>query len=274
MPIRVVLADNHARVTPRPHARRGARFPCVSPHQGSPDGRMVAERLRLRVPSNTQPLKSVLKPVTAVLADDHGLVRAGLGAMLRQLGVEVVGEAESGGQALHLVERLCPDLVLLDIVLPEINGVEAARRIRRRHPDTRVLIVSLYDDEEYVRSALEAGADGYLLKGADADELGEGVGAVMRGETYVSPALGAMLATGRQHVSATRRQLAALTDRQRQVLQMIAEGHSTRDIAHILKISVKTVETHRTQLMKRLDIHDVAGLVRFAIRSGVVTLEP
>lgn len=221
--------------------------------------------------------------IRIVIADDHTLVRGGMRALLEELsGVEVVGEASDGREALRLVEEHQPDLVLMDIAMRGLNGLEATSRITKDFPGVRVIILSMHVNEEYVLQALRAGASGYLVKDSAISELELAIKAVTRGETYLSPPVS-------KHVISeyVRRvgsplepdeirnlpPLDRLTLRQREILQLIAEGRTTQEIAQDLQISVKTVETHRTQLMERLDIHDVAGLVRFAIRSGLVDLD-
>ncbi len=210
-----------------------------------------------------------------VLADDHALVRAGLRKLLESLpDVEVVGEAEDGRAALALVESRHPDLVLMDIAMPGLNGIEAAARLSREHPRVRALILSMHQNEDYVRQALRAGAAGYLLKEAAPVELELAIRAMVRGETYLSPAVSKGAVS--DYVQRLRDEDVpgvTLTPRQRETLQLIAEGHTTKEIARRLNISVKTVETHRTQLMKQLDLHDVAGLVRYAVRTGLVSPE-
>lgn len=210
-----------------------------------------------------------------VLADDHALVRAGLRKLLESMpDIEVVGEAEDGRAALVLVESRRPDLVLMDIAMPGLNGIEAAARLSREHPEVRALILSMHQHEDYVRQALRAGAAGYLLKEAAPVELELAIQAVLRGEIYLSPAV------SKGPVSDYVRRLrdedtpdGTLTPRQREILQLIAEGHTSKEIARRLSISVKTVETHRTQLMKQLDLHDIAGLVRYALRVGLISAE-
>lgn len=209
-----------------------------------------------------------------VLADDHNLVRAGIRVLLEQMsGVEVVGEASDGREALALVLRDKPDLALLDIGMPGLNGLEAAERIAREAPRTRLVMLSMHANEAYVAQALRLGVAGYLLKEACVSELPVLVDAVRRGETYLSPRI------SRQVVEALRARMAGtngsslselLTPRQREILQLVAEGKSTKEIAGVLDLSAKTVDTHRAQLMDRLGIHDVPGLVRFAIRAGLI----
>lgn len=212
--------------------------------------------------------------VKVLLADDHTLVRAGFRALLQGLPeLEVVAEAADGAEALRLVELHRPDLVLMDIGMPGLNGLEAAARINQDIPQTRVIILSIHANEEYVLRALRAGAKGYLLKDADMSELEAALTTVIGDGTYLSPAVSKHLAdyVRRQGREVDSSEL--LTPRQREILQLIAEGRTTREIAQILQIGIKTVETHRTQLMERLDIHDIAGLVRYAIRIGLIAPE-
>ncbi len=209
-----------------------------------------------------------------LLADDHALVRAGMRSLLRDIeGVEVVGEAADGGQALALAERARPDVVLLDIAMKGMNGLEAAARLRELHPGIKVIILSMHASEEYVLQALRAGAAAYLIKDSATAELELALRSVMRGETYLSPAISRQVVEGYvQRVGAGAGE-DPLTPRQREVLRRIAEGRSTKEIAFDLGLSVKTVETHRAQIMERLAIRDVAGLVRYAMRTGLVPPE-
>jgi len=214
-------------------------------------------------------------PIRVVLADDHVLIRAGLRALLHSLpNIEVIAEASDGHEAVEVIARHQPDVVIMDIGMPGLNGVDSTRRIVKQFPGTRVVILSMHANEEYVGRALEAGAMGYLLKGAEPAELELVFKAVMRGETYLSPSIARHLVQDYlSHRKEKTQPLPDLTARQREVLQLIAEGCSTKDIANKLKLSVKTVDTHRSELMHRLDIHDVAGLVRYAIRTGLVSTE-
>lgn len=209
---------------------------------------------------------------TVILADDHALVRAGLRMMLEaNPHVSVVGEAEDGLKLLELTRQLQPQLVLVDIAMPRLNGLEAAERIVKDHSHTRVIILSMHQDEEYVRQALKVGASGYLIKDSAPAELALAIAAVTRGETYLSPAASKGVLS--DYVNRLRNDQSpgsTLTPRLRQVLKLIAEGNSTKQIAQHLDLSVKTVDTHRTLLMKQLDIHDVAGLVRYAMREGML----
>jgi DNA-binding NarL/FixJ family response regulator len=216
-----------------------------------------------------------VEPISILLADDHTLVRAGIRALIEQLPtVKVVGEAKDGREALRLVKERKPDLILMDVAMPGLNGLEATARVSKEFPDVRVIILSMYANEEYVREAINAGAAGYLVKRSAATELERAITAVARGEKYFSPLVSAHVNRDRDgRLSVDRAFIERLTPRQREILQLVAERHSTKDIAGILSISIKTVETHRAQLMERLDIHDVPGLVRFAIRAGLVSLD-
>lgn len=212
-----------------------------------------------------------MNPLRILLAEDHTLVRAGIRALLESLeGVEVVAEAADGREALRLAEAHHPDILLMDITMKELNGLQAAARLTKEHSATRVIILSMHADQVYVRQALQAGAAGYLLKGADVAELELALKAVTRGDTYLSPSVSkdivGNLLNGK---TPTANPLDELTPRQREILQLVAEGRTTKEIAGRLDLSSKTVETHRAQLMERLDIHDVAGLVKFAIRVGL-----
>ncbi len=213
--------------------------------------------------------------VRVLLVDDHGLVRAGLRALLTGLeGVEIVGEAGDGQEAVTAIPAAQPQVVLMDIAMPRLNGFEATARITKQHPEVGVIILSMHANEEYVRESLRAGARGYLLKGADPLELQLALRAVSRGETYLTPSIsGGVVSNWVKGRKPQGSPLEALTSRQREILQLIAEGRSTKDIAYALNVSVKTVETHRSDLMERLNIHDVPGLVKFAIRAGVITVE-
>jgi DNA-binding NarL/FixJ family response regulator len=219
-----------------------------------------------------------MQPIRILLADDHALVRAGIRALVQRIsGMEVVAEASDGREALRLVRHCEPDVVLMDIAMPELNGLDALPRIVKENPKIAVIILSMHASREYVLQALQAGAAGYVLKNAAVDELETAIRTVARGDKYLTPAIseqiiaGVTAAKGEGVGSAAAAE--SLTQRQREILQLIAEGRTTREIAEILHISVKTVETHRTLLMDRLNLHDVAGLVRYAIRIGLVTLE-
>jgi len=216
-----------------------------------------------------------VKPIRVLLADDHTLVRAGLRGLLEGLqGVEVVGEAGEGQETLRLAKTLRPDVVLLDIGMPGLNGLEVAGRLATIDPAIRVLILSMHSTEEYVVRALRAGSAGYLLKGSAVAELEVALRAVARGDTYLSPAVSKHVVDDYvRRTGGAEDPLEALTPRQREILQLAAEGQSSKEIATQLGISYRTVEAHRAQLMERLGLHDLAGLVRFAVRVGLVRPE-
>jgi DNA-binding NarL/FixJ family response regulator len=212
------------------------------------------------------------EPLRILLAEDHALVRAGFHALLQDLpGVLVVAEAGDGQEALYQIEAHRPDLVLLDITMPRLSGIEVAARIAKQFPQMRVIMLSMHANEEYVWEALRAGALGYLLKDANTDELKLAIATVTRGEPYLSAAVSKYVIAGYVR-SGESSQGDQLTPRQREILRLIAEGHTTHTIAKMLSISDKTVETHRSQLMRRLGLHDVTSLVRFAIRHGLLPL--
>jgi DNA-binding NarL/FixJ family response regulator len=215
-----------------------------------------------------------MSSIRVLIAEDHALVRAGIKALLQAIQeIEVVAEAGDGRLAVELAGKETPDVVLMDIAMPGLNGFEAIERLTEICPDARVIVLSMHTSEEYVLRALRVGANGYLLKDAQMEELETAIRTVARGETYLSPSVAQFVAdyvrrTGGQ---TEKSPLERLTPRQREILQLIAEGHTTRKIADILHLGVKTVETHRTRLMDDLDIHDIAGLVRYAIRVGLVS---
>jgi DNA-binding NarL/FixJ family response regulator len=217
----------------------------------------------------------MMKTVRVLLAEDHGLVRAGIRSLLQKLTwVDVVGEVSNGREALAFIRSHHPNVVLMDIAMPELNGLEAAGRIRKEFPHTKVIILSMHATEEYVLQALRAGANGYLLKDASTNELELAIQAVVKGENYLSPVVSKHVVSDYVRRSGAEPSSGELlTPRQREILQLIAEGNSTKEIAAKLNISVKTVETHRMQLMDRLKIHDVPGLVRYAIRIGLIRSE-
>ena len=214
-----------------------------------------------------------MKPLRLLLADDHTLVRAGMRALLDGLdGVSVVAEAENGEQAVALVLEHKPDIALLDITMPVLNGLQAAERILAQAPATRVLILSMHASEEYVNRAIKLGVAGYLLKDAATLELQAALEAVAAGQTYLSPRIASQLVEPRARQAGGSHK-PGLTDRQRQVLRLLALGKSVKEIAYDLQLSAKTVETYRAQIMERLDLHDLASLVRYAIRSGLIEAE-
>jgi DNA-binding NarL/FixJ family response regulator len=213
------------------------------------------------------------KTIQVILADDHTLVRAGLRSLLEKLsGVDVVGEADDGREVLNQVRLYRPDVVLIDITMPGLNGLEAAARMAREFPEVRVIILSMHENEEYYWRALKSGAAGYLLKKAAMAELETALQQVMQGEIYLSREISArLLKKFPVHGIAGRKSpLEKLTTRQREILQLIAEGQNTKQIAELLKVSPKTIEYHRMKLMDGLNVHDVPGLVRFALRMGLI----
>ena len=214
--------------------------------------------------------------IRVLLADDHHLVRQALRALLEKAdGIEVVGEAEDGRQAAKLARRLNPDVAVLDVAMPILNGIQAAERIRRLRLPTRVVILSMHKDEALVRRALRSGAHGYLLKSAVSEELLLAIRAAVRDEIYLSPAISRTVVEDLLTAGAIAEPVDAfnqLTQREREVLQLIAEGHTNSEIAKLLAISVKTVEKHRANLMSKLDVHDVAGLVRIAVKHKLIFL--
>ena len=207
--------------------------------------------------------------IRILLADDHAVVRQGFKLILAsQPDMEIVGEAGNGREAVALAEKLHPDVAVIDVAMPELNGIEAARRIGEAAPRTRVLALSMHKDSVYVREILRAGARGYLLKDQVDSDLIAAVRAVARGEGYLSPAVSdAVLNDYRRHVSDP---IDLLTSREREVLQMIAEGKTNKEIATVLNLSVYTVDAHRGRIMEKLNLHSVNELVRFAVRQGLV----
>ena len=215
-------------------------------------------------------------PVRVILADDHILVRAGIRALLEKLpGVEVVGEAGDGREALNLIKAQQPNVVLMDIAMPLLNGLEATARIVKEFPRVRVVILSMHQNEEYFWKALKAGASGYLLKKAATVELQTAIERVVGGEIYLSREISTRLVKKYplQGIADRKTPLEELTGRQREILQLIAEGQTTKAIALILNVSPKTVEYHRAKLMQSLNIYDIPGLVRFALQVGLIVEE-
>jgi DNA-binding NarL/FixJ family response regulator len=203
-----------------------------------------------------------------VLADNHALVRQGIRALLEKAGIEVAGEASDGQEALLLVAAIAPDVAILDIGMPLLNGLDASREIQKAWPKTKTVLVTRHDEVQYVSEALRAGAKGYVLKNQAATDLVHAVQQVARGGIYLSPHVSRAVVEA--YLSKTNVPVDPLTPRERQVLQMVGEGRSTKDVAAILGISAKTAESHRARLMRKLDIHETAGLVRYAIRRGLV----
>lgn len=223
-----------------------------------------------------KPSHSAAEPVRVLLADDHPIVRAGIRAELERLPwVTLVGEVDDGRAALEAVQKLQPQVVFMDISMQGLNGLEATARITKQFPGVRVVILSRHDQEEYYWHALKMGAHGYLLKGGSTKELQAALERVLQGEIYLSEEISRRLVKKLplQQLAMAKNPLEQLTDRQREILTLIAEGQTTKAIALILKVSPKTVEYHRAQLMERLSIFDVPGLVRFALRNGLIEQE-
>jgi DNA-binding NarL/FixJ family response regulator len=215
---------------------------------------------------------------TLLLIDDHSLIRAGVRALVSDIpGYTVIGEACDGAQLKELATGLTPDIILLDISMKDVNGLDALEDLRKVMPDSKVLILSMHTDPALIMRALEAGAHGYLLKDATATELEQALQALSNGERYLSPAIAhTVINQALVSVQASRPELSQthnLTARQLEILRLIVRGKSTREIASGLGLSIKTVETHRAQVMKRLQIHDVAGLVLFCVREGIISLD-
>jgi DNA-binding NarL/FixJ family response regulator len=209
-----------------------------------------------------------------VLADDHAMVRAGFRALLEAVGETVVGEAGDGLEAIEVIEMSRPDIAIVDVTMPGTTGFEVAARVTKLSPKTKVIALSMHSDAAYVAQCLRAGVRGYLLKGAGPDELRLALATVSKGGTFLSAVISKQVVDGfLRAANDTSDPLAGLTERQRNILQLIAEGRSTKEIASDLNLSVKTVETHRTHLMDRLGIRDTAGLVRFAIRARLVSAD-
>ncbi len=207
-------------------------------------------------------------PIRIVLADDHVLVRQGLKSLLEREGFQVVAEAADGQEALRHVESLQPDVVVMDISMPILNGLNAARQMGRSSPKTKTILLTQHDEAQYIREALDAGVKGYVLKNQIASDLLLAIRQVSRGQVYLSPGVSSSVMEA--YRSKSEKFETPLTPRERQVLQLIAEGKSTKDVASLLGISTKTAESHRTRLMQKLDIHETASLVRYAVRHGIV----
>ncbi len=218
-------------------------------------------------------VRYTVKPLRILLADDHALVRAGIRLLLERIaGVEVAGEADDGLEALASIRTLQPDVLLMDIAMRGLNGLEAAARAAKEFPQVKVIILSMHANEEYVLQALRVGAAGYLLKDSATRELELALEAISCGEPYLSPAISRAVIDGylARVFGAGSMPSTPLTPRQREILKFIAEGNSTKEIAFTLNLSCKTVETHRAQMMQRLDIHDIAGLVKYAMHIGLI----
>jgi DNA-binding NarL/FixJ family response regulator len=206
-------------------------------------------------------------PIRILLAEDHVIVRQGLHALLEQAGMDVIGEAADGQEALRIAHEHHPDVAVLDIGMPYLNGLETARRLREALPQTKIVLLTMHTEDPYVLEALQAGAVGYVLKTQATMDLVQAIRDIVRGELYLSPRVSRAVVTA--YLTRSDLPLDPLTSREREVLQLIAEGETTKEIAWRLGLRVKTVESHRIKLMRKLDIHETATLVRYAIRRGL-----
>jgi two-component system response regulator NreC len=207
-------------------------------------------------------------PIRVVLADDHALVRQGLKALLEREGFQVAGEASDGQEVVRLVSNLRPDVAILDIGMPILNGIDAARELQKSSPRTKTILLTRHDEDQYVTEALRGGVKGYVLKNQAATDLVHAIREVSRGGIYLSPNISRTVVEAL--VSKSELPADPLTSRERQVLQLVGEGKSSKEVATLLGISLKTAESHRTRLMQKLDIHETASLVRYAIRRGII----
>jgi len=214
--------------------------------------------------------------IRVLVTDDHAIVRDGICALLALTGdIEAVGEATNGREALEMVAKLSPDIVLMDMVMPLMDGLEATRRIHKRFPETKVIVLTQYEDREYVLPVIEAGASGFISKVAASSELTSAIRAVYYGDSFLSPSIARLLVEDyRQIARAVKNKDASeqLTDREREILKLLAEGYSTQEIARMLVISPKTVEGHKTNLMAKLDIHNRLDLYKYALRKGIISV--
>ena len=213
--------------------------------------------------------------IRVVLADDHKIMREGLCSLLRNdPRVEIVGVAEDGRSAVQMAREHKPDVVVMDVAMPDLNGIEASRKIKAEMPDVRILALSMHSDKRYISNMLQAGASGYLLKDCAFKELVQAIHTVARRQVYLSPSIAALVTEDyvRQLLTRDASPAAVLSPKEREVLQLMAEGHSTKQIAAAMTLSVKTIETHRQQVIEKLDLHSVAELTKFAVREGLTSL--
>jgi len=207
-------------------------------------------------------------PLKVLLADDHAIVRQGLRVLLEKEGFSVVGECADGREAANACETLHPDVAVLDLSMPNLNGIDAAREITRRNNRIKVILLTMHTEDNLILESLRAGVTGYVLKTRASDELIQAIRAVSRGEMHLTPSISRTIVQA--FLSKDELPARAISDRERQVLQLVAEGKTTKEVASLLGISVKTAESHRSNMMEKLDIHDTAGLVRYAIRNGII----
>jgi DNA-binding NarL/FixJ family response regulator len=217
-----------------------------------------------------------MQKIRVLVVDDHTIVRDGICALLALAGdIEVVGEATNGSEALKMVDELHPDVVLMDIAMPIMGGLEATRRISRDYPKTKVLVITQHDDKEYVFPVIESGASGFISKAAASSELAQGIRSVYRGDSFLSPSVAKLLVENYQTTAGERSKkdpYNQLTGREREILKLLAEGYSTQEIAGMLVITPKTVEGHKTNLMSKLGIHNRIDLVKYALRKGIISI--
>ena len=217
-----------------------------------------------------------MQKIRVLVVDDHTIVRDGICALLALAAdIEVVGEAENGKEALDKVRQLTPDVVLMDIAMPIMDGLEATRRIHKEFPETKVLVLTQYDEKEYIFSIIEVGAQGFISKTAVSSELASGIRALHHGDSFLSPVAAKVFVEDFQQGTPRgekENHYPRLTDREREVLKLVAEGYTTKKIADILVVSPKTVEGHKTNLMDKLDIHNKTDLIKYAIRKGIITV--
>ena len=217
-----------------------------------------------------------MQKIRVLVVDDHTIVRDGICALLALAGdIEVVGEAGNGMEALEKVRQLVPDVVLMDIAMPVMDGLEATRRINKEFPRTKVLVLTQYDEKDYIFSIIEVGAKGFVTKMAASSELASGIRSVHHGDSFLSPPVAKLLVDDLQQEASMREShdpYEHLTNREREVLKLVAEGHTTQEIADILVVSQKTVEGHKTNLMAKLDIHNRIDLVKYALRKGIISV--
>jgi len=217
-----------------------------------------------------------MQKIKVLVVDDHSIVVDGICALLGLFkDIEVGGQASNGSEALEMVRKLMPDVVLMDITMPIMDGLEATRRIRKEFPQIKVLVLTQYDDKEYVVPVIEAGANGFISKTAASSELVSGIRSVYQGDSFLSPSAARILVEDYQHEASIRKEqdpYRQLTNREREIFKLLAEGYNTREIANMLIISIKTVEGHKTNLMAKLDIHNRTDLIKYALRKGIIKI--